>query len=274
MQTTSKVYHEYGIRFRIQLHGHPPLPGLEQLCIPGWQPGLDRGQPVDLEFRLEHTCYDDQPALGLTYRLKVNSELALGGGQILEKFVKAASSRLHWFLARDSRAEVFLHAGCVQIGERAVLFPAGSYAGKSTLVAHLASCGAKLLSDEYAVLALKDGQVVAKPFLRPVTLREGAPLPLRPWELYQGNQGLPVGQVFFLEYHEGSALQVDRVGPGAAVLRLFQNAVAAQLRPGEILQLLGQLAQQAACWEGVRGEVGTAVGDFWRASGVERVPSE
>jgi hypothetical protein len=47
---------------------------------------------------------------------------------------------------------IFVHAGVVAVGDRAILLPGMSFAGKSTLVAALVSTGATYLSDEFAVL--------------------------------------------------------------------------------------------------------------------------
>jgi len=64
---------------------------------------------------------------------------------------------------------LLLHAGVVALDGRAVILPAMPGSGKSTLTAALATRGFRLLSDEFGVVRLADGQLL--PLLRPVALK-------------------------------------------------------------------------------------------------------
>ena len=73
------------------------------------------------------------------------------------------SARL-WKESRyDSAVMTMEHASCVVLGDRAVLIrgPAGS--GKSDLALRLIDGGARLLADDYTMLAAEGGQVKASP---------------------------------------------------------------------------------------------------------------
>ena len=56
-----------------------------------------------------------------------------------------------------------IHASCVAIGGRAVLLAGRSGRGKSDLALRLIDRGAKLVSDDYTLLAAEDGRLLASP---------------------------------------------------------------------------------------------------------------
>ena len=76
---------------------------------------------------------------------------------------------LNWTIAHRSHAWLMLHAGVVARGDRALLMPAFSGVGKSTLTAALMCHGYRLLSDEFCPIDPDTGSV--SPLLRPVCLK-------------------------------------------------------------------------------------------------------
>jgi HprK-related kinase A len=76
---------------------------------------------------------------------------------------------LNWTIAHRLHAWLVLHAGVVARGDRALLMPAFSGVGKSTLTAALMCHGYRLLSDEFCALDPAGGSVM--PLLRPVCLK-------------------------------------------------------------------------------------------------------
>ncbi|MCD6680673.1 MAG: HprK-related kinase A [Burkholderiaceae bacterium] len=76
---------------------------------------------------------------------------------------------LNWTIAHRLHAWLVLHAGIVARGDRALLMPAFSGVGKSTLTAALMCHGYRLLSDEFCALDPASGS--AMPVLRPVCLK-------------------------------------------------------------------------------------------------------
>lgn len=69
-----------------------------------------------------------------------------------------------------ARDHVYVHAGVVTVGNRAIVLPGLSRAGKSTLVLALVEQGAALASDE--LLVLDPGSAELLPFPRAVKLRD------------------------------------------------------------------------------------------------------
>ena len=76
---------------------------------------------------------------------------------------------MNHLFARRLGFHLLLHAGVVEFGGNAVILPAMPGSGKSTLTAALVTRGFRLLSDEFGVLRLADGQLL--PLLRPVALK-------------------------------------------------------------------------------------------------------
>jgi HprK-related kinase A len=76
---------------------------------------------------------------------------------------------MNFLFAQRLGSHLLLHAGVVEVEGRAVILPAMPGSGKSTLTAALATRGFRLLSDEFGVVRLSDGQLL--PLLRPVALK-------------------------------------------------------------------------------------------------------
>jgi hypothetical protein len=161
-------------------------------------------------------------------------------------------SDLQSTFGRRAAGWTFVHAGVVAIGARAVLLPALSGAGKTTLVAALLRAGARYGSDEFAVLD-RDGHV--HPYARHLALRAGDRF-VPPAEF--GGQmmpsGLPAAAVIFTAFQPPAALDLHPIPPGQTVLRLLEHCLGARERPKETLQALQALARHAPGFAGVRGE--------------------
>ena len=76
---------------------------------------------------------------------------------------------LNWCVTTHANHYLIIHAAIVEKNGRAAMLPAPPGSGKSTLCAGLVSRGWKLLSDELAMISLKDGSVVPMP--RPISLK-------------------------------------------------------------------------------------------------------
>lgn len=76
---------------------------------------------------------------------------------------------MNWTIASYEMEHVVIHSGVLARGDEAVLFPAPPGSGKSTMTAHLAFNGWRLLSDEMALITPLTQSVV--PFVRPICLK-------------------------------------------------------------------------------------------------------
>jgi hypothetical protein len=159
-------------------------------------------------------------------------------------------------ISAEAPEHVFIHAGAVAVDGIALVLPAASLAGKSTLVAALVRAGAAYLSDEYAVLD-RDGRVIAYP--RPISIRvpgtsssnevDAASL----GEVASGDP-LPVGIVALTEHIPGATWDPERLTTGVGALRVFANAVTASSRPEQSLSAIRKAVEGAVILEGPRGE--------------------
>lgn len=114
------------------------------------------------------------PGVGLHRFVRKQVVFMADGGPLFEPFpadthLPLLEWGLNYLLADRFNHCVMLHAGAVERRGRAVLLPAMPGSGKSTLTAALVSRGFRLLSDEFGVLSLGDGQL--RPLLRPVALK-------------------------------------------------------------------------------------------------------
>jgi hypothetical protein len=125
----------------------------------------------------------------------------------------ASSGRaVEWLLWDINRAAaaasdgyLLLHAGAVQAGHRAVLLPAPSGGGKSTLVAGLVQRGLGYLSDE--LIALDGGGSRVLPYPKPISLKAGS------FHLFAGLPGQPDPSSRFVD--DEWYLRPDDIRPNA-----------------------------------------------------------
>jgi hypothetical protein len=116
----------------------------------------------------EHGCFalvkDTDDAL-----LRVMcDEHSLAGPVDLRLALGILDAQLRMHIALHAPNHVFVHAGVVGLGERAIVLPGRSFAGKTTLVAALVQAGAEYWSDEYAVL---DADGLVYPYAKPLSMR-------------------------------------------------------------------------------------------------------
>mgnify|MGYP001766066207 CR=1 FL=1 len=79
---------------------------------------------------------------------------------------------LNWVIANNIHEYAIVHAATVEKSGRAVILPGTPGSGKSTLCAAMVYRGWRLLSDEMALISLRDG--LLKPFPRPIGLKNAS----------------------------------------------------------------------------------------------------
>lgn len=156
-------------------------------------------------------------------------------------------------VAERAPEHVFVHAGVVRFGRRALVLPGRSLAGKSTLVRELVRRGGIYYSDEYAALD-RAGRVAAYP--RDLRLRGGQPIPASQLGWHPRLRPVSVGWV--LDCRFGGAGERRPLTPGQAVLAAFEHAVAARSRSAEVMSRLKSAFTGARALRAVRGEAAEA----------------
>lgn len=152
-----------------------------------------------------------------------------------------------------------VHAGAVAFGDRALLIPGITHAGKSSMVAELLRRGATLLSDEYALIDMA-GFVHAYP--RSVVLRDSCRVqsPMLPEELGSSfaTEPVPVRWILALEYKPESVWEVREVPQSEALMTLLTNTPHPITESPEMIDFFVRAVSGARCYAGFRGEVGQA----------------
>jgi hypothetical protein len=246
------------VAFAIEAHGVPI--GLRtnraELCEPMLQhcpPGHRRVATGSAQRCYELEAIADEAA-GQRYRLTEEANLLVETAA-LEEALENLESDLQLFVAEMAADRVFVHAGVVQIGGRALVLPGRSYSGKSTLVQALVRAGAIYSSDEYAVL---DSQGLAHPYPRRLSLREGGRWRRRRTAVELGSRSAdgpaPVGRVLFAQYDPEGRWQPERLSPGKALLGLINHTVSIRRQPAAALAALQRVAATAVAQTGLRGD--------------------
>ncbi len=169
---------------------------------------------------------------------------------------EAVLSDLELWVAEFARKRVFVHAGCVAVDGQAIILPGRSMSGKSSLTAALVRAGADYYSDEYAVL---DNQGLVRPYARKPAIRpyEGVAARRVSVEELGGRTGRGPAEVKLiaaLRFDSSAGWQAESLTRGPAILRLFDNTVAARSRPRAALAALEGATQDACALEGTRGD--------------------
>ena len=248
----------FGVPFEARVDDRRLLPALRARLPPGWAP--TRTPPV-IVLSLVHEVSDTSRwrtassprsggGVGLTVRL--DGELVARGlshADALDVF----ESELQLSVARRAQPEVFVHAGVVAVGGRAIVVPWRSGTGKTTLVRALVDAGATYFSDEYAIID-RAGQV--HPYPRRLSVRvRGGRKERHPVPRNRGRSPVRIGLIVQTGYRPGARWEPAALSAGECVLALLSNTVPARDRPAEVLATLVRASDGA---RGLRGDRGPA----------------
>jgi hypothetical protein len=173
---------------------------------------------------------------------------------------EALLSDLELWIAERARRAVFIHAGCVVAGGRAVLIPGYSMSGKTSLTAALVRAGAAYYSDEYAVL---DHRGFVRPYPRSLSMRSGTgktPQRVSVRELggTVGRGPARVSLIASVRYDTASDWAVAPVTRSRAALHLLDHTVPTRIRPRASLNAVERATSGALTVAGTRGDADRA----------------
>lgn len=220
----------------------------------------DAGVSVSIDDRGgELAVISDRVLIGATQ----DDELALG---MLDAQIRAQIA----LLAPD---HVFVHAGVVAVGDRAVVLPGRTFAGKTTLTRALVQEGATYYSDEFAVL---DGAGLVHPYPKPLSIRHADGTGRTTETLAHslgattGDTAVPIALIAVTTYRPGATLQPEPLNAGAALLALLGNTIPARTRPKQSLAALKAAVQGATAWKSDRGEAQVTAREIFRQLSARR----
>ena len=158
-------------------------------------------------------------------------------------------------LVRKFKALRAVHAGAVVIEGKALLIPGSTHAGKSALVAELLRRGARLLSDEYALID-EHGRAHAYP--RPLLVRNGSvkQSPALPEELGSSyaTGAISVAWIFAVGYDPDGRWELSKLSQGETVMLLLKNTPHEMANAPGMVDSFVRVAANAVCYAGRRGD--------------------
>ncbi len=177
-----------------------------------------------------------------------------------DSLLASLGSRVRITVAEYAPERVFIHAGVVGWKGRAIVIPARSFKGKTSLTAALVRCGALYYSDEYAILD-KRGRV--HPFPKELSLRgvmnelEQVDHPVETLGGKAGKRPLPVGLVVVSEYKKRAKWKPEIQNSAGGILEMINNTVSIRRDPKFVLPILSNVASNALIVKSKRGEAET-----------------
>ncbi len=242
----------FGVSFAIRADSEELL----QDCLTYLPLGWKRQSSKTLDLQYSVACRSKSgTGIGSTFTLAKNGREIFHCDDRTE-FLERLGSIVTLQVAAHSKKQVFLHAGVVGWGDRAIVIPGRSFSGKTTLVAELVRAGATYYSDEFAVV---DRYGSVHPYPRPLQMRDPhtyrqSRCPVETLGGVSGERSLPIGLVVFSRYKEGASWLPSELSPAAGCLQLLNDTVSARSAPANALRTLKHVALQANLFKGIRGD--------------------
>lgn len=240
------AFEAHGVRILLAAPRQDELERLSGIIPPGSSPC-----PVSAVERRWAITNDSRGMYGVSIDGGDSSE-----GLELKVAIGVIEAQLQEYVALNAVERIFVHAGVVGLGGRALVLPGYSFAGKTTLVAALVRAGATYLSDEFAPL---DPEGFVHPYPRPLRMRTGGDHRRSDHDVATfggtaGDERLPVGLIVLTTYRPGTEWQPKLLSAGEGALGVLSHTVAARDRSEECVQVISKAIDGAVVLEGDRGE--------------------
>jgi hypothetical protein len=177
----------------------------------------------------------------------------------LPSAMEALDGELRLFVATNAPGRVFVHAGVVAHGDRGLILPGTTGAGKTELVAALVNAGAAYYSDEFAVL---DDHGLVHPYARSLTRRTGAAhkeiVTAEGLGGTTGTRPVPVACIAATTFQPGTTWDPAERPRSAGVMLLLAHAGQARDHSERVMKALLAATEHALVLEGTRGEAAEA----------------
>ncbi|HEX8638161.1 MAG TPA: hypothetical protein VF692_08870 [Pyrinomonadaceae bacterium] len=200
------------------------------------------------------------------FRLSKNADQTFDAGENDQEIIgkvpeglmfEQLERRVRMAVAEYAVDKVFLHAGVVGWNGRAIVIPAKSFHGKTTLVAELVKKGAVYYSDEYAVLD-EDGLV--HPFPKMLSMRgiidDHQQVDVRVEKLggVAGDKAIPVGMILFTQFQAKARWLPRALSPGRGLLEIIAHTLPIRNKPEFTLKVLNNVMNRAIITKTKRGD--------------------
>lgn len=169
-------------------------------------------------------------------------------------------SQIRLTVAEFAPKHVFIHAGVVSVGGKAIVIPAKSFKGKTTLTAELIKRGAVYYSDEYAVID-SEGNIL--PFPKDLSMRgiiddrTQVEMAVEEFGGTAGTKPIRAGLIIVTEYSERSRWKPKKMTAGQGFLELINHTVGIRQSTELAMAALGRVVEEAKILKSKRGDAGT-----------------
>ncbi len=166
-------------------------------------------------------------------------------------------SQMRLVVGEFSKDFVFIHSSAVVWNGKAILFPATSFAGKTTIAKEFIKLGGLYLSDEFAVL---DENGLICPFAKPLSIRgeidEFTQIDKKVEELggKSAEGKFPVKLIIFTEYKNTAKFRLNKLTAGNGVLEILKHTLSTRQNPKFTLKVLNLTTKRAIIAKSKRGE--------------------
>lgn len=245
------VFESYGVRFKIQADDPELLREAERTARKALLERLTVLESKVAEHTFAFKC-DEAGTLSLFVNGK---DFGSDDSGSRKRFFKFFNSMLRIVVAEHAIDYVFIHAGVVGWKGKAIVLPANSFQGKTTLVAELVKNGADYFSDEYAVL---DADGLVHPFPRDLSVRD---------EMFQeeevsalslggkiGSSAIPVGAVVLTGYDENAEWKPERLTVGQGIMEIIPHTIPRIFNTAFSLKVLNTAVSDAIILKSPRGD--------------------
>jgi hypothetical protein len=250
--TNEARYSAYGARFGLRSNNPAFLDAAAAHLPLGWHPlpEADAQPEAESVYRF-HQNGDAEKE----YQLYYNEELITQTSH-LPQLLTAFENHAELYTAYHAKDYLFIHAGVVAWQGQAILIPARSMSGKTSLTHALIRAGATYYSDEFALL---DADGLVHPYPVPLSIRKGGALvgekyPLEKLGIQSGSLPLPVGLIVVTQYQRYARWQPKTLPASEAMLALMDNAVAARRNPEFSMPILKKVVSRAKAIQSKRGD--------------------
>lgn len=197
-------------------------------------------------------------------RFEVKKDVDLSPHRLEEESLfRYLQSQIRLTIAEFAESRIFLHAGAVAWKNQAIIIPARSYSGKSTLVAELVKRGALYYSDDFAVL---DKKGLVHPFHRQISLRVSEDKFDQTDFLVEelggkfGYEPIPIGVVLITQYKKGSRnpriWKPEILSEGRGIMEILSHTIPIRYNPKFAIEVLNKVSKRAIICKSQRGEAG------------------
>jgi hypothetical protein len=250
-QACEFVLESYGVRVKIQASSRELLQEAERTARRALLERLKIIETIDAEHTFVIAAEPDE-----TVYLSLNGEKVTHDTS-RPRFFRFFDSILRITVAEHAVGKVFVHAGVVGWKGRAIVIPANSFRGKTTLIGELIKNGATYYSDEYAVL---DENGLVHSFPRDLSVRyldgEVREKRVKPSSVGESIGGDPirVGMVLLTEFVEGAEWRPRRLTVGQGIVEMIPHTIPRRFNPEFSLKVLNTAVSDAIILKSARGD--------------------